>query len=99
MSEKIFKKLKGNRVYLQMPEMPNSSILLSEGAQSEVFEAEKAKIQRLKVYAVGELVKPEELQEGDEVFIDPKSLEKAMRITFGKMDLIMVSIFDIAHVW
>lgn len=93
-----FKKLLGRRVYLEIPEEPKSDLYLDDETKA-ALEAERAKKYcRLAVYAVGTDVT--DLQEGDEVMIDPSSAAKVMKIPLGPdKEVLLVSIFDIAHIW
>jgi hypothetical protein len=53
---------------------------------------------RLRVYAVGSDIT--DIEEGDEVMIDPTSAAKVAKIILSaEKEVIMVSIFDIAHIW
>ena len=53
---------------------------------------------KLKVYAVGNLI--EDIKEGDVVLVDPAILSKAIIIPLSTTrDVIMVSTFDIIHIW
>ena len=85
-------------MYLEIPEEPTSSIILDD-ASKEALEAERLrKWGRLTVYAVGADVV--DLSEGDEVMIDPNSLTKVMKIPLtADKDVLLVSYFDIAHIW
>ena len=66
------------------------------------IELEKEKLRtygRLKVYAVGNGV--EHIFPGDEVMIDPSSAARGVvKIPLSEdKEVIMVSVFDVAHVW
>ena len=93
-----FKKLLGRRLYLEMPVEPKSLLHLDDESKA-ALEAEKMKSYgRLTVYAVGSDIT--DIQEGDEVMIDPTSAAKAAKIILSDTrEVIMVSIFDIAHIW
>ena len=95
---KEFKQLRGNRIYLEIPEEPKSSLHLDK-ASEEAIEAEKMKKWgRLRVYAVGNLI--EDIKEGDEVMIDPTQASKIVRIPLSEdKEVLMISTFDVAHVW
>jgi len=81
-----------------MPEEPKSNIILDEESKA-LLEAERLKKWgRLTVYAVGADVS--DLQEGDEVMIDPSSASKVLKIPLGPdKDVLLISYFDIAHIW
>ena len=56
------------------------------------------KMARLKVYAVGDLVT--NISVGDEILVDPGSLSKSLVIPISdEKDVLLVSPFDIVHVW
>ena len=94
-----FKKLLGRRVYLEVPVEKVSSLKYIDAETQAMLDAERLRnYGRLTVYAVGSDVT--DLQEGDEVMIDPASAAKVMKIPLGPdKDVILVSIFDIAHIW
>lgn len=94
-----FKKLLGRRVYLELPVEKVSSLAYLDEETKAMLEAERLKqFGRLTVYAVGSDVT--DIQEGDEVMIDPGSAAKVMKIPLSMdKDVLLVSIFDIAHIW
>lgn len=96
---KEFKRLLGNRLYLEIPEEPKSAVILDDESK-EALEKEKMKrYGRLKVYAVGDAI--DHIKEGDEVMIDPTSIANgAIKIPLSEDKYVfMVSIFQIAHIW
>jgi hypothetical protein len=96
--EKEFRLLRGNRIYLEMPKEPKSSIHLDEESKAAIEAEKMKKWGRLKVYAVGNLI--EDIKEGDEVMIDPSSASKLLKIPLSEdRDVLMISTFDIAHIW
>jgi hypothetical protein len=95
-----FKKLLGNRVYLEMPKKEEESKLIVDENTKEALKKELlGKMSRLKVYAVGDLVTS--FAAGDEVLVDPEALaRKATIIPLSKeREVLLVSPFDIVHVW
>jgi hypothetical protein len=83
-------------------------VLVDElGLKSKEFSLYKAELEkeklrtygRLKVYAVGNGV--EHIVPGDEVMIDPSSAARGVvKIPLSEdREVIMVSVFDVAHVW
>lgn len=95
---KEFKQLRGNRIYLEKPEEPKSSLHL-DAASKEALELEKLKTWgRLKVYAVGNLI--EDIKEGDEIMIDPTQTSKVAKIPLTPdKEVLMISVFDVCHIW
>lgn len=93
-----FRKLLGRRVYLEIPKEPKSDLYLDEESRA-LLEAEKMKKYcRLVVYAVGNDIS--DLNEGDEVMIDPSAAAKVFKIPISAdKEVIMVSYYDIAHIW
>lgn len=95
---KEFKKLRGNRVYLEIPEFKESPIYLTEELKEAFILEEKKKYTKLNVYAVGDLVN--DLKEGDAVLVDPAALQNAPVINLSdEKKVILVSPFDIIHIW
>jgi hypothetical protein len=96
--EKEFKVLRGNRIYLEIPEEPKSSLHLDEESKAAIEAEKMKKWGRLKVYAVGNLI--EDIKEGDEVMIDPTAVSKIVKIPLSDTrEVLLLSTFDIAHVW
>ena len=96
--KKPFKKLFGNRVFLEIPEMPKSNILLSEEAQKAWVEEHKMTLNKFKVYAVGDTVST--IKEGDVVGVDMIVLTRTQGLKLTKeLEVLPVSIFDISIIW
>ena len=94
---KPFKKLRGNRVYLIMPQIPESSLYLDQNVKQVLFEKEKEKLDRMKVYAVGDIVT--DIEEGDEVFADKKALVNGTLVKLSEtLSVICIQSYDIMHV-
>ena len=95
---KEFKKLRGNRIYLEIPPKKESPIHLTPELEASLIKEERAKYRKLKVYAVGDLVS--DIKEGDEVLADPSALQKADVIPLSdEKDVLLMSPFDIIHIW
>ena len=95
---KEFKLLRGNRLYLEIPEEPKSSLHLDEESKLAIEAEKMKKWGRLKVYAVGNLI--EDIKEGDEIMIDPSAASKILRIPLSAdKEVLMISTFDVAHIW
>ena len=93
-----FRKLLGRRVYLEIPPEPKSNLHLDEESKAALEAERLKKWGRLTVYAVGSDVT--DLSEGDEVMIDPGSVTKVLKIPLSAdKDVLLVSMFDIAHIW
>lgn len=95
---KPFKKLLGNRIYLIMPTIPESFLVLSDEIKKSLISSEQKKFQKLTVYAVGDTVSI--IGEGDVVLVEPTAIANAPIIELtDKLSVIMVSVFNIIHVW
>lgn len=94
-----FKKLLGNRIYLNMPKKEESKIIVDENTKDALKKALLNKMSRLTVYAVGDLVTS--ISVGDEVLVDPEALARKTTIIPLSEDkeVLLVSPFDIVHVW
>lgn len=93
-----FKKLRGNRVYLKIPEFKESPIYLSEELKEAFILEEKKKYTKLEVYAVGDIV--HDVERGDVVLVDPNALQNAPVISLSDTNkVILISPFDIIHIW
>jgi len=94
-----FKKLRGNRVFLEMPKMVEDNKLYVDENTKEALQKEMVlRMRKLKVYAAGDLVL--DFEKGDYVLVDPEALSKAKLIPLSEAKTVMmVSAFDIALVW
>lgn len=93
--EKEFKKLFGNRVYLEMPKEDDKKIILDSTTKKAVEQEFIKKMIRLKIYAVGDSVIG--LKEGDEICAD---MSRSTIIPLSEnRKVIMVSAHDIIHLW
>lgn len=97
-----FKKLLGNRVYLELPKKDEENkIIVDENTKEALKKELLKKINRLKVYAVGTGITEEALIEGVEVLVDPMALkDRATVVPLGDdKEVLLISIFDIVHIW
>lgn len=93
-----FKKLLGNRIYVELPKKEESKLIVDENTKEALQKEMLKKMSRLKVYAVGDLVT--NIAVGDDILVDPGSLSKALVIPISdEKDVLLVSPFDVIHVW
>ena len=96
---KPYKKLLGNRIYVNVPKKEEKSKIIVDTATKEELQREMLKkMSKLTVYDVGDsvsIVKP-----GDDVLVDPSKLKDAMLIPLAEdLDVLLVSPFEVIHVW
>lgn len=94
-------KLLGNRIYLEMPPQDENSKLIVDDNTKEALQRELLnKMSKLKVIQVGTIV-TEFIKEGDWVLVDPAALNRATLVPINDNDdrVILVSPFDVIHVW
>jgi hypothetical protein len=92
--------LLGNRIYLEMPPQDDTSKLIVDENTKEALQRELLnKMSKLKVLQVGTIVT--EIKVGDIVLVDPAALNKATLVPINDNDdrVILVSPFDIIHIW
>jgi hypothetical protein len=95
---KEFKKLIGNRIYVELPKKEESKLIVDENTKEALQKEMLKKMSKLKVYAVGDLVT--NVIEGDMILIDPSALSKAPLIPLtDEKDVLLISPFDVIHVW
>ena len=103
-------KILGDRVYLDLPELPESKIELSPETRRELRDEMSAKFDRLKVFAIGQLntsfVGSSHILEttpsiniGDEVFVDPQAIRRGTVLKIDDKEKICVNYRDIMHIW
>lgn len=93
--------LLGNRVYLEMPKKEESKLVVDENTKEALQKELLKKMSRLKIHSVGDGIMNPKLVVGAEVLVDPSALrDKTLVIPLSdKEDVLLVSPFDIIHVW
>lgn len=95
---KEFKKLIGNRIYVELPKKEESKLIVDENTKEALQKEMLKKMSKLKVYAVGDLVS--NIIEGDVILVDPSALSKSHVISLSDdKDVLLISPFDVIHVW
>ena len=93
-----FKKLLGNRIYVELPKQEESKLIVDENTKEALQKEMLKKMSKLTVYAVGDLVT--NIASGDVILVDPSSLSKALLIPLSEdKDVLLISPFDVVHVW
>lgn len=93
-----FKKLRGNRVFLEVPSREDSGIIVDHNTKVALEEAIAKKNMKLKIYAAGDLVT--DLKKGDQVLVDPEALVRAKIVPISATkSVLLVSNHDIALIW
>ena len=94
-------KLLGNRIYLEMPKKEESKVIVDDNTKESLQKALLNKMNRLKVHSVGTAITDPDLVVGCEVLVDPSALrDKTFVIPLSEEeDVLLVSIFDIVHIW
>ena len=93
-----FKKLLGNRIYVEMPKKEESKLVVDENTKEALQREMLKKMSKLTVYAVGDAVSF--VTPGDVILVDPGALSKAPLIPLSdEKDVLLVSPFDVIHVW
>jgi hypothetical protein len=98
MAKKPYKALLGNRIYVEIPKKEESKLIVDENTKEELQRQMLKKMSKLKVYDVGDIVK--NIKAGDIVLVDPGKLKDAVVIPLSdEKDVLLVSPFDVIHVW
>lgn len=104
-------KVTSSRVYLDMPQLPETKIELSPEMKKELREELTTKFDRLKVFAIGRKPVSAEsgsyigatteydIKVGDEVFVDPGEARRAVICNIEGKDKMIVPFHAILHVW
>jgi hypothetical protein len=94
---KDFKQLRGNRLLLDLPKKEEGKLIVDENTKEALEKEMMQKLNKLTVYAVGDLVT--DIKPGDEILVDPASLQKSPVIPIGEENKLLVSPFDVILVW
>jgi hypothetical protein len=94
---KDFKQLRGNRLLLDLPKKEEGKLIVDENTKEALEKEMMQKLNKLTVYAVGDLVT--DIKAGDEILVDPASLQKSPVIPIGEENKLLVSPFDVILVW
>lgn len=92
-----FKQLRGNRLLLNLPKKEEGKLIVDENTKEALEKEMMQKLNKLSVYAVGDLVT--DIKPGDEILVDPASLQKSPVIPIGDDNKLLVSPFDVILVW
>jgi hypothetical protein len=98
MENKPYKKLLGNRIYVNIPKKDESKLIVDENTKEALQREMLKKMSRLEVYDVGDLITT--VKVGDVILVDPGKLKDAMVIPLSDdKNVLLVSPFDVIHVW
>ena len=92
-----FKQLRGNRLLLNLPKKEEGKLIVDDNTKEALEKEMMQKLNKLSVYAVGDLVT--DIKPGDEILVDPSSLQKSPVIPIGDDNKLLVSPFDVILVW
>jgi hypothetical protein len=92
-----FKKLRGNRLLLDLPKKEEGKLIVDENTKEALEKEILKKLQRLTVTAVGDLVT--DINIGDEVLVEASAISKAPIIPINGENKLLVSPFDVILVW
>ena len=94
-------KVLGNRIYLEMPKKEERKLIVDENTKEALQKELLKKMSRLKVHSIGTAITDPDLKVGVDVLVDPTALrDKTLIIPLSEdEDVMLVSIFDIVHIW
>jgi len=93
-----FKKLLGNRIYVEVPKKEESKLIVDENTKEALQKQMLKTMSKLVVYAVGDIVT--NIKPGDVILIDPSKLKDAMIIPITEnKNVLLVSLFDVIMIW
>jgi hypothetical protein len=84
-----------------MPKKEESKLIVDENTKEALQKELLKKMSRLKVHSVGTAITDPDLKVGVDVLVDPTALrDKTLIIPLSETeDVMLVSIFDIVHIW
>jgi hypothetical protein len=93
-----FKKLRGNRILLDHPNLEEPNLYLDDETKEALKQEQVSKFYKLTVYAIGDTIT--DINIGDEVLVDMGALQgKSVKYIIGGKEKILVSPFDVILVW
>lgn len=94
-------KLLGNRIYLEVPKEEESKLIVDSNTKDALKKEMLKNMNRLKVHSVGTAITDPDLKPGVHVLVDPVALrDKTLVVPISETeDVLLVSIFDIVHIW
>ncbi len=96
---KEYKKLLGNRIYLEI-DMPKYTVVMDEAIKKKLIADVAKDLNRAKVYDIGTGVVKDTIEVGDEVLVGRDGVIRGDFINLSKKrTVLMVSPFDIIHIW
>lgn len=96
---KEYKKLLGNRVYIEV-NMPTYTIVMDEAIKKKLIEEVAQELNRAKIYDIGTGVTKDTIKIGDEVLVGREGIIRGEFINLSeKRTVLMISPFDIIHIW
>lgn len=98
--EKGFKKLLGSRLYITLPPKDKSNLTVDANTKEALQKELLLKMSRLTVYAVGTGINDPDFVEGIEVLIDPGKISTGTIVPLSAdHNVLMISVFDVIHIW
>lgn len=90
-------KLREKLVYLNMPALPERKVEISKELEIQLQQEMAKKFDKLTVFAVASTV--EDIQVGDEVFVNPSEVQRATLVEIDGLKRIAVPSYAIMHIW
>jgi len=98
MTKKPYNKLLGNRIYVDIPNKEESKLIVDENTKEALQREMLKKMSRLTVFDVGDLIT--NIKPGDVILVDPSKLKDAIVIPLSDdKDVLLISPFDVMHIW
>jgi len=98
MAKKPYNKLLGNRIYVDIPKKEESKLIVDENTKEALQREMLKKMSKLTVFDVGDLIT--NIKPGDVILVDPSKLKDAVVIPLSdNKDVLLISPFDVIHVW
>jgi hypothetical protein len=92
-----FKQLRGNRLLLDLPKKDEGKLIVDDNTKEALEREMMQKLNKLTVYAVGDLIT--DIKVGDEILVDPASLQKSPVVPINGENKLLVSPFDVILIW
>lgn len=90
-------KVLGNRVYVDVPDMPETKVIVDPQLKKEMQLEMAKQFEKLTVFAVGKGV--QDVKVGDKIYIRPELINKAPVVEIEGKERLEFSEYEVSFIW